>query len=93
MSAFSSSYLEILTEIEVNMTSRNSKNADRWLLLGNLLTVAGSAALGIGAVLKAAAGSGLPTGKPVYVHPNVNENHGTNSANARLRGAEDYFSI
>lgn len=70
------------------MTQKYLRTADRWILAGNLLAIAGSTLVGIGTVLKLASGSGLPNGKPIF--PNFSNDEGTIVSASRV---QDSFNI
>ena len=65
--------------------------ADRWLLFGNLMTILGTCAVGVGSVLKLTAGPGLPSGRPVFAGggTTVETPHTQLSGRDAMR---DYFS-
>ena len=63
--------------------------ADRWLLVGNLLTLVGTTCVGIGSILRlASSDSGLPSGKPVFA-----QDTDLVSKPVTRKSAEDYFSL
>ena len=65
--------------------------ADKWLLVGNLLSVAGCCAVGVGTVYKLAQGPGLPAGRPVFTNPSGADT--SPPQQPQRNAARDYFGL
>ena len=70
----------------------NFSSGDRWLLAGNFLSIASVAAIGIGTVLKLAAGPGLPSGKAAVSGYGQELGSARGTSTPHDVGARGYFS-